>query len=174
MKRSLERQLSPGQITCGQGGLATALSSLFHGPFNGLVLSFRKSRKVWFVPQYFHFTLGRLCKSCFWKMGVFYINYLSNLYAERFRTLHEYFMMQRPFLSPLGQVYKVGNILKKHSILIYRISVPVFWEKTSIDVSWLFLASENHFNWLTWFLVLLHTERQESRQSIEIIFTAQK
>ena len=49
-----------------------------------------------------------------------------------------------------------------------------FREKTLIDVLWLFLASKNYFNWLTWFLVLLRTERQESRKSIEIIFTAQK
>ena len=48
-----------------------------------------------------------------------------------------------------------------------------FWEKTLINVLRLFLASKNYFNWLTWFLLLLHTERQESRQSIEIIFTAQ-
>ena len=46
-----------------------------------------------------------------------------------------------------------------------------FWEKTLIDVSQLFLASENYFDWLTWFLVLLRTEHQESRQSIEWVVT---
>ena len=50
--------------------------------------------------------------------------------------------------------------------------ITEFWEKTLINVSRLFLTSENYFNWLTWFLVLLRTERQESRQSIEIIFRA--
>ena len=53
-------------------------------------------------------------------------------------------------------------------------SITEFWEKTLFDVSRLFLVSENYFNWLTRFLVLLHTEGQESSQSIEIIFTGQK
>ena len=46
--------------------------------------------------------------------------------------------------------------------------------KTLVDVLWIFLSSENYFNWLTWFLVLLRTEGQESSQSIEILFTDQK
>ena len=53
-------------------------------------------------------------------------------------------------------------------------TINEFWIKTLLDVLWLFLTSENYFNWLTWCLVLLRTGRQESRQSIEIISTCQK
>ena len=42
--------------------------------------------------------------------------------------------------------------------LLYQINVPVwiteFCEKTLAKVLWLFLISENDFDWLTWFLAL--------------------
>ena len=42
--------------------------------------------------------------------------------------------------------------------LLYQINVPVrlqyFETKTLIDVLWLFLSSENDFDWLTWYLAL--------------------
>ena len=71
--------------------------------------------------------------------------------------------------SAFSREAEYSNLPKKRTGTITE-----FWEKTLIDVSRLFLASENYFDWLTWFLVLLRTERQESRQSIEMIFTAQK
>ena len=50
----------------------------------------------------------------------------------------------------------------------------VFWEKTLIDVLWLFLTSENYLDWLTWLLALCMKQNQDSSQSMEIIFTGQK
>ena len=45
------------------------------------------------------------------------------------------------------------------STLIYQINVRTgtiteFWEKTLIDVLWLFFSRKNYFNWLPWFLAL--------------------
>ena len=49
------------------------------------------------------------------------------------------------------------------------------WEKTLIDVLWIFLVSENYIAWLTWFLVFTsYRGYQELSQSSKIIFTSQK
>ena len=94
------------------------------------------------------------------------ISHIRHAYFSKFKKsafFHSLFSMNRWF----PRTY--SNLPNKHTGTITE-----FWEKTLIDVSRLFLASENYFNWLHWFLVLLRTERQESSQSIEMIFTAQK
>ena len=47
-------------------------------------------------------------------------------------------------------------------------------KRTLTKVLWLFLISENDFDWLVGYLSLLYTEGKESSQSMNIILPAQK
>ena len=68
-----------------------------------------------------------------------------------------------PIIYVLGKHQKFPPVFRldrsgEINTLLYPIDVPVwiteFWEKTLTKVLWLFLISENYFDWLTWFLAL--------------------
>ena len=57
----------------------------------------------------------------------------------------------------LSKKSKLYTIITSIHTLLYQIKVPVwlsyFWEKKTLTNSlWIFLTSENDFDWLTWFL----------------------
>ena len=112
-----------------------------------------------------------LCSSIYMTVAIAVERFIG--LCRPFRRLSTRPCPAKAYIFPV-LIFSIGKTLT----LLFQINIPVriteFWEKTLTKVLWLFLISENDFDWLTKCLVLLCTEGQESSQSSKIIFTDQK
>ena len=119
-----------------------------------------------------HNVVQKLCK-WFFTCLTFFAHVIGTLGVRSiiFMVIAEHAPVLYSFWLSLPNVVDYSsNLPNKYTDLITEV-----WEKTLIDVLWIFLVSENYIAWLTWFLVFTsYRGYQELSQSSKIIFTSQK